>query len=578
MKSESMKGLNKVRWISTDADSRKSRIVTCVWMLLLIAIIVWLNLPWTPVFRTLDSDSGVYAYIGSAISHGQVLYRDVWEQKPPVGLYLNALAITLFGQNPWSIWWLNTIWIILAAETFFLVAKKMFRTIAGIISSAIFAVAVMIPGIFQGGNLMEIYGLMPQVLAIGVTYVFFRTRQNRWIVAAGAIACISFLTKQTTISLSFASLFAIGVFSLLEREWRSLALRVFCFASGLIVPFIITVMYWEFMDALNKYLAGILFYSLSYVNVGAPFLWSIKHTFLDIFPGMLVSKLYYIATAAIVIYILDNLNWVRQQIRPGRIKDSPPSARIDPTEATMFAVFLALPMEVVFTSLGGRNLGHYFISLIPATVTVIGYVFGKAFLFLRTSQKNLLTLRTWSGIASILLGLLSLYWFAIALSGELPTKTQFASIQSIFSGEYEINEIPRYILANTNQDDPVLVWHIALYNNFITGRRPPQRVIFPGEIFIPSGGKKSGLAEFIDEIEENPPKLIIVQKESSIGLPFVNVPVDQMCPKGACLPEMASVMTSPETISELTKFREFFLANYVFDKQIYDWLMYKRIE
>jgi hypothetical protein len=558
-------------------ETRKDLIVTIAWVVLLIGIVLCLNLPWTPVFKELESDSSVYAYIGSAITHGQVLYRDVWEQKPPVGLYLNAFAIMLYGQNPWSIWWLNSLWIANSTVLFFLLIKKMFGLPAGMIASSFFVVAVMIPGIFQGGNLMEIYGLLPQVLLIGVTFAFFRTRLNRWVVVAGIIACISFLTKQTTISLSITSLVAIGLISLLEREMKALGYRILCFAIGLIGLFVVTLLYWKYLGALDQYLAGVFLYSLSYVGVGAPILWSLKNTVLNVFPRLLISKLFYIAAFAVLPYLIENFKWFWLRINPKRPKSSQSEARIDPAEATMLAVILALPMELAFTSLGGRNLGHYFITLIPATATAIGYIFWKAVLLLKNPQINFRTSRTWAGMLSVLLSLFSLFWLVSTVAREIPTKAQLVSITNIFSQKYEIGDIPRYILANTEPEDPVLVWHIHLYNNFVTNRRPPQRVIFPGELFISSGGEKSGLAEFNEELENNPPRLIMFQKDSSIGLPFVNVPVDQMCPRGACLPEMANAMESTETISELQKLREFFLENYSLDTQIHDWLIYKLI-
>jgi hypothetical protein len=244
----------------------------------------------------------------------------------------------------------------------------------------------------------------------------------------------------------------------------------------------------------------------------------------------------------------------------------------------MLAVILALPLELAFTSLGGRNLGHYFVSLIPATATAIGYIFLKAILFLRGRQINFKASRNWSGIICVLLGLFSMYWLVIALVGELPSWSQLAGIPDIFSRKYEMGPLPKFILANTEPNDPVLIWQIHLFNNFITNRRPPQRVIFPGELFISSGGEKSGLAEFNDELEANPPKLVIVQVESSIGLPFVNIPVDQMCPQGACLPEMAAAMKNTDTLSELQRLRDYFLKNYALEAQIYDWLIYKRIQ
>ena len=558
--------------------SLKELVFTVIWIIILMIIVVWLNLPWNPIFQGLQSDSGVYAYIGSAIVHGQVLYRDVWEQKPPIGLFLNALAVLLFGQTPWAIWWFNLIWIALSSAAFFWVIKKMFGLLSVMIASVFFIFAVMLPSIFQGGNLMEIYGLLPQVLLIGVTYGFFKTRLDRWVFVAGLLTAVAFMTKQTTISLGIASLLTITVIALLRREWKSIWKRLACFMVGLLLPLVVATLYWLAVGALRQYLAGVFFYSLSYIGVGAPFLWSIKHTALDVFPGLFISKLYYLAAAAIVLFLMANIRWLWQQITLRWINNYDRSNDTgSPVEFTMLAVFVALPIELVFTSLGGRNLGHYFLSLIPATATTIGYIFWKVILFLEHPKFDIKGRGIWMGVGATMLGLGSLMWLLTAFSGEIPTKAQLASFPRIFSGQYEIGNLQKYILAVTGPNDPVLVWHIHISTNFVTDRHPPQRVIFPGELFIPSGGSKSGLAEFLDEMSKNPPKLIVVQKTSSIGLPFVNVPIDQMCPHGGCLPEMLAAMKSPDTLAELQKLREYFLAHYTYDTQIEDLLIYKRV-
>jgi hypothetical protein len=163
-----------------------------------------------------------------------------------------------------------------------------------------------------------------------------------------------------------------------------------------------------------------------------------------------------------------------------------------------------------------------------------------------------------------------------AAAGEMPTRAQLTALPNIFSRRYENGAMLNYILASTGPDDPVLVWHIHLEINFILNRRPPQRILFPAQLFLPSGGSRSRLAEFLDEMDANPPKFIIVQTTSSIGLPFVNVPVDQMCPAGACIPEMAAAMKRPNTGIELQELRDYFLAHYTLNTQFDDWLVYKR--
>jgi len=147
----------------------------------------------------------------------------------------------------------------------------------------------------------------------------------------------------------------------------------------------------------------------------------------------------------------------------------------------------------------------------------------------------------------------------------------------VFRGQYEMDDLQKYIIATTAPTDAVMVWHIHVGLNFITDRRPPQRVLFPANLFTSANTSRSGFSEFLKEFEKAPPTLIIVQKVSSLGLPFVNVPLEQMCPNGACMPEFAQAMKSPDIYSELQLFRQYFLEHYTLDTQIYDWLIYKHI-
>ena len=143
------------------------------WSVILVVMVLLQSLPVSPVYKLLEADSGVYAYVGSSILDGQLPYRDVWEHKPPIGFYLNALALLAFGHTPWAIWWFNVLWVSLTCITFFLLIKKMMGLLTGCLASLLFSVAVMQPELFQGGNLMEVYGLLFQVLIIGATYYIF---------------------------------------------------------------------------------------------------------------------------------------------------------------------------------------------------------------------------------------------------------------------------------------------------------------------------------------------------------------------------------------------------------------------
>jgi hypothetical protein len=538
-----------------------------------------LNLPWSPLFTSVvESDSGVYAYIGSAIVRGQVPYRDIWTQKPPIGFYLDALAVRLMGQSPWAIWWLDLIWIALAAVLLLLVLRKILGLLPGFLASLIFVVGVMVPANFQGGNLMEIYGFVPQILVIAATYGFFATRRNRWVFLAGLFTGLAFMTKQTTIALGLAAVIAFLLMSLLWREGKALFLRLLFFALGFILPLGIATVYWSAVGALNTFVTGVFLYNLSYVGVGAPFLWSIKHTILSVFPQLFVSKLYAIACCAFLLYVTENAKPFFRLLSPrsGAHPDSNDD-RIPPAELMMLVIFIALPVELMLTSLGGRNLGHYFLTLLPAVTTAIAYTLWKATAFVRGRQYQLRKVSTWLGVGSLLLVLGALLWSASALLQDAPSLSQLESFPRIFSGQYTLGDIEDYIVVNTKPNDPVLIWHVHLGIDFITNRRTPQRILFPAELFIPVDQAKGNLEEFLGQLEQTPPKLIVVQKVSSIGLPFVNVPVDQMCPHDACIPELAAAIKNPDIVAGLEEFRQYFLAHYALKIQIDDWLIYERL-
>ena len=51
----------------------------------------------------LDCDEAAYAYIGHRILVGDVMYRDLTENKPPLGYWLYALAVAIGGYHELTI-------------------------------------------------------------------------------------------------------------------------------------------------------------------------------------------------------------------------------------------------------------------------------------------------------------------------------------------------------------------------------------------------------------------------------------------------------------------------------------------
>jgi 4-amino-4-deoxy-L-arabinose transferase-like glycosyltransferase len=337
--------------------SKRDTLITIIWTLILAGVTLLFSLRWSPVYQAVEADSGVYAYVGSTILEGQLPYRDVWEHKPPVGFYLNALALAMFGHNPWAIWWFNVIWVAITTIVFFLLIRKMMGILTSCLASLIFLASVMIPELFQGGNLMEIYSLLPQVLIITSVYQFFSKQKERWIFAAGLLTGIAFLTKQTTIALGLSSILAIFMVSLLRREFKYALLRPFLFSGGMIAPIVLASSYWFMNGAVYDFLDAVFLHSLAYVGERASFLWSLKNTFLSIFPKLTISRLYYIAFGSFILYCFENFRWFVAYLHKDR-NSQPVDAH--PVELTMLAVFIKFMTYNTILTFAFNNTGDFF--------------------------------------------------------------------------------------------------------------------------------------------------------------------------------------------------------------------------
>jgi hypothetical protein len=410
-------------------------------------------------------------------------------------------------------------------------------------------------------------------------YLFFVTKRNRWALLGGLAAGFAFMTKQTSIALGLSLSLAIIFVSVLAGEVKDLWMRLVGFIAGFLIPLGVAMLYWTVAGAFGDFMDGVFLHSLVYVGARVSFLGALRIALLIAFPKLMISKLYYIAALASVFYVMENYGWFVKRIFPARDRNSAPSGDgISPLELTMLVVFIALPFEIVFASLGGRNFGHYYLALVPSITTAVAYVFWKIFASLRGLRFEFKSKQSWSAIGMLILGLASLVWMAVALAGEAPKAEHLASFPKIFTTPFVPDDLEKYVIQNSTRNDPVLVWHVHVGFNFITDRRPPQRVLFPANLFVVPDTSRSGLAEFLVELENNPPKLILVQKVSSIGLPFVNVPVEQMCSAGPCMPEIVDAMKRPDILDDLQKFRQYILEHYTPTTQIYDWLIYQRIQ
>jgi hypothetical protein len=537
------------------------------------------------------------------------------------------LALFIFGQTAWGIWWSSVVWIVGCLLLLFLVIKKLFGVITAGVTSAIFLVALMNPEIFQGGNLMEVYSLAPQVGAIGTAFFFFTKHRKPWLsVLVGVLTACAFLIKQPTIVLGCSSIFMMTISSLGERKFREALRSVLGFLFGCLGLVAVVSVYWLWVGAFDKLLDGAFLQGISFIGGTESHLReNFFYTLVHVIPNLYIGRLYLIAMLVSGFFLLEKLYqfWLKPILKTRlsffewcllivfasvplvgkwrwpnsyfgkfwlisifsfgvyflvkfyRLRPRPVFQPVfSPIEWTWMIAVVSLPFEVLMVSLGGRYLGHYFITILPSVIVIIAYPLYRVVLALRESIKfNGALLRV---AVYMILMVSCLIWGATSLVLALPSAIYRNDLAGIFKAQPSYSKLEQYIMQTTKPEDEVLVWHIHLGINFVTDRKAPSRFLFPVNLFIPPSEQNTKLEEYVNDLEAHPPELILVQKPSSLSFPFVDEPVDSLC-KIYCSSEFEQAIKIPRIRQEWRSLQDFFYDNYALDVRIYDWTVYRKL-
>jgi hypothetical protein len=146
-------------------------------------------------------DSGIFLYFGQEILNGQIPFRDLWDHKPPLIFYLDALGLFLGRGSLWGVWFLEFLALVSSALMAFSTLRRFYRSLPAILA----ATGMLASSIFllEGGNLTEEFALP---LQWGALFLFARWRgSNRdrgWdpiALATGVLFGLAFSLKQTMI-------------------------------------------------------------------------------------------------------------------------------------------------------------------------------------------------------------------------------------------------------------------------------------------------------------------------------------------------------------------------------------------
>lgn len=156
-------------------------------------------------------DSEVYIYTASQWLEGKVIYKEVFDHKGPVLYLINMLGLFLFYKNPFGIW---IIQMLLILVTLFPLFKQILQRIGwvGCTASILFYISWMYRYLSIGDNTPELYAVGFLSLSLGMYLKFYLEQKVTFLSSflfGFAAICTLFLKLNFAILLLPLSLFAL---------------------------------------------------------------------------------------------------------------------------------------------------------------------------------------------------------------------------------------------------------------------------------------------------------------------------------------------------------------------------------
>lgn len=404
------------------------------WLLLgVLSIIFLLRLPslFEPYWY---GDEGIYLAIGQAMQRGAILYRDIWDNKPPL-LYI------IYAVSPTVIWakLTATACVLGTCAGVYYLSRKI--KIPALLATLITGVFLSLPTLEGTIANAELYFTLPIVWS---AYFFL---VNRYLIAVGFLASMAAMLKIPALF----DFFGLGLaYIVSQKSLRGIPKM----AIGFLPLVIIFLVYFQIAGGLGDFLIGSFSQNASYVSVDSGPLNRLSNP-------LFTKGLILLASSAIITF----LYWKKKVSKE----------------------FLFLTLWFGFSLYGAllsnRPYRHYLLQIVPPatilTLYLVRNIFTKS--LIRQSLLGLLVMiaifsylfRMFDG--SFALGVQSYYKNFFDYISERKSWQQYASY---FDGRtLNAYNIADYLKANTQESDTIFVWSDASFIYVLSDLAPATKFI-----------------------------------------------------------------------------------------------------
>ena len=448
-------------------------------------------------------DQGVFSNLADGVLNGKLLYRDLWENKPPAVAWLYAAAIGLLGRSYVAIHALQAVFATLTALVVaWLVRRATGSTPASIASALLYLVHAggVAFGGFWGTAQAEVFMDFPLALALALLLAARHATGRRTLLAAGAAGlCIGWTLL---LKYSAAPLAALVLVALVRPDGsaRERVGAVGAFSLGCAFP--LTALaggMWAAGAWADFYRATIAF-NAAYRDATEPSRIPLAMRLLYS-PARLLAL--YVPAAVGSIAVL----WPRKQRPFGG----------DQPLASAAAWLWVLALGEVFWQ-GKFWLYHYHVILLPLAL-LAGIGLSRALAPWRGPARRAVA----SVAAAALLALLSLpysgdvvsYDRRHGISARWRGRATAEQMEATYTwGDYEFartKEAASAIARETAPGDRIFVWGFEPYVYFLSRREPSSRFVYDLPL-MPSFTSVHPLfaAQLMDDLRRHPPARFVV--------------------------------------------------------------------
>lgn len=532
-RSRQSKLVRVLRSAVASVKSKPDTLLNVVWAVVVIALLLF-ALEW--FVGVPNRDSSVFIYVAKGILEGDVPYLDRWDHKGPLIYLLNMVGLALSGM--WGVWLLEMAFLLGTVWIACIVVRRQFG-----FAATLFPMAVLV-GYFlyfsQSGNHTEQYALLFQFLAL---YLFLSIENSNGggggrykilLIAIGALAAAALLLRPNLVGLWIA----IGIYWTFIHRYNA-AKRILWVAVGAGLVLLPTIGIFVFVGGLSEFWDAAFLYNFSYSD--APLLERLE-------------AIYRIGGARLTFVLLPitfswcfGLYYFRSD--EGRQRE--------PFEDILKLSVIALPIEIFLVSASAFDYGHYYMTMLPVVVILMGF-FAYGIIRVISLPSSLLS--------AMLLLCVSLYFVPIGMNRLPFIIEKYTHEDGIMHGKHM--RVSKLVREATEPNDTILVWGAESQLYLLSERDAPTRFFYQYPLVLSGYANPELFGEFISDVKDEAPALIVDTRNNRL-------PPLGSAERGDWEINTHRYVYSPDRFQPFFDFVE---EEYEFVEEIESYAIYKKIE